>query len=67
MTFTYQTRIEGHGALDAYGELFGRVERRLFADLMAGRSPAQLKSSYLQRFGIPARILTLLGCRWMGR
>ena len=56
MTFTYQMRIEDHPALDAYGELFGRVQRTLFADLMAERSSTSLKSSYLRRFGILARM-----------
>ena len=62
---TYQTRIavyegrdraEGDAALSAYGELYGRVQRKLFADVVAGRSAASLKSVYLQRYGIPARM-----------
>ena len=44
---TYQTRISdyagvdravGDAALDAYAELYGRVERKLFAEIAAGRS-----------------------------
>ena len=62
---TYQTRIweyagidrvAGDGALSAYGELYGRVQRRLFAEVSAGRSAASLKSEYLKRYGIPARM-----------
>ncbi len=62
---TYHTRVrcyaareraDGDGALDAYAELFGQVERRLFAELAAGRSAASLKSQYLKRYGIPARM-----------
>ena len=53
---TYQTRIEGDPALDAYGELFGRVQRTLFADISAGRSAVDLKREYLERFQIPARL-----------
>ena len=62
---TYQTRIadygdvepiEGEAALAAYAELYGRVQRRLFADFSAGESPASLKKVYLQRNGIPARM-----------
>ena len=62
---TYQTRIsayagvsrsDGDGALSAYGELYGRVQRRLFADVATGRSAASLKREYLKRYGIPARM-----------
>ena len=62
---TYQTRIAdyadmnrvvGDAALDAYAELYGRVERNLFAEVAAGRSATWLKSVYLQRYGIPARM-----------
>ena len=62
---TYQTRVrcyaaveraDGDGALDAYAELFGQVERRLFAEVAADRSAASLKSQYLKRYGIPARM-----------
>ena len=62
---TYQTRIsvyagmdrlEGDAALAGYAELYGRVQRRLFADVAAGRSVTPLKSVYLERYGIPARL-----------
>ena len=62
---TYQTRIVDYGgmnravgdaALDAYAELYSRVERKLFAEVAAGRSATSLKSVYLQRHGIPARM-----------
>ena len=62
---TYQTRIcdyggmersAGDGALSAYSELYGGVERKLFAEVAAGRSAASLKSEYLKRYGIPARM-----------
>ena len=49
-------RIEGDVALSAYAELYGRVERHLFAEVSAGRSAASLKSEYLKRYGIPARM-----------
>ena len=42
--------------MDSYGELYGRVQRKLFAEVAAGRSPASLKSAYLLRYGIPARV-----------
>ena len=65
MIATYQTRIleysgvdrsAGDAALSAYGELYGRVERKLFAEVAAGRSAASLKSAYLKRYGILARM-----------
>ena len=51
---TYQTRIavyegrnraEGDAGLSAYAALYGRVQRKLFADVVAGRSAASLKSA----------------------
>ena len=49
---TYQTRIsdyrdvdrlDGDATLAAYGELYGRVQRKLFAAFAAGRSVTSLK------------------------
>ena len=65
MKSTCQSRISeyvdiGRGAGDAafaaYAELYGRVERKLFADVAAGRSAASLKREYLRGYGIPARM-----------
>ena len=65
LTATFHTRVSeyagsdrevGDAGLSAYGELYGRVERRLFADVAAGRSAASLKSEYLQEHQIPARM-----------
>ena len=62
---TYQTRIADYAGLDhsagdavlaAYGELYGRVQRKLFAEAAAGGSVASLKGAYLKRYGIPARM-----------
>ena len=62
---TYQTRVsgyvgldraEGDAALAAYAELYGQVERKLFAEVAAGRSAAPLKSDYIREHGIPARM-----------
>ena len=49
-------RVDGDAALSAYGALYGKVHRKLFADVAAGRSAASLKNAYLQRYGIPARM-----------
>ena len=73
---TYQTRVSeyagverqaGDAALSAYGELYGRVERTLFAEVAAGRSAASLKSEYLQRYGIPARLFNAVRVSLEGR
>ena len=65
MKVTCQTRIKEYSGLDrflgdavlsAYGELYGRVQRRLFADVSAGRPAASLKGEYLRRYEIPARV-----------
>ena len=54
---TYQTRIsdyrdvdrlDGDATLAAYGELYGRVQRQLFAAFAAGRSVTSLKGEYLE-------------------
>ena len=65
MIGTYQTRVtvfrgmgraDGDDALSAYGQLYRRVERRLFADVAAGRPATSLKSAYLREYRIPARM-----------
>ena len=62
---TYQTRISdfadmdrasGDKLLSAYAELYCRVQRRLFADVAAGRTAVSLKQEYLRRYQIPARM-----------
>ena len=62
---TYQTRVSGYEGLDreagdaalaAYAELYGEVERKLFAEVAAGRSAAPLKRDYIREHGIPARL-----------
>ena len=62
---TYQTRIydyagvdraAGDAALSAYASLYGQMQRKLFAEVAAGSSAASLKSAYLQRHWIPARL-----------
>ena len=64
---TYQTRVSGYvgwdreagdAALAAYAELYGQVERKLFAEVAAGRSAAPLKSDYIREHGIPARMFS---------
>jgi IS605 OrfB family transposase len=57
--FTYQTRLklddEQASFLDGYAELYGRVERSLFAAMQAGGKLNDLKRDFLARFGITAR------------
>ena len=65
MISTYQTRVreyagleraDGDAALSAYAGLYGQVERKLFAEVSAGRPAASLKREYLRRYRIPARM-----------
>ena len=62
---TYQTRISDYGdlvraggdaALSSYAELYGKMQRKLFADVAAGRSAVLLKREYIKEHGIPARM-----------
>ena len=64
-TATYQARIHSYSdveraaldaALSAYAELYGRVQRKLFSEMAAGRPAASLKNEYLARYGMPARM-----------
>ena len=64
-TRTYHTRVSSHSgvhrsagdaALSAYSVLYSRVQRKLFADVAAGRSGKSLKRAYLKRYGIPGRM-----------
>ena len=73
---TYQTRISDYGdmvraggdaALSAYAELYGRVQRKLFAAVAADRSAASLKSDYIREHGIPARLFNAVRVSLEGR
>ena len=73
----YQTRIavyegrdraDGDAGLSSYAELYGKVQRKLFADVAAGRSAVLLKREYIKEHGIPARMFKRgCGCRWTAR
>ena len=60
MKATYQTRIETGSAagraLSAYAQLYGHVERQLFAAAAAGESFMALKRGYLVQHGISSRL-----------
>ena len=49
-------RADGDAALSAYADLYGQVERKLFAEVAAAKTATSLKSEYLKRYGIPARM-----------
>ena len=51
-----QERAAGDAALCAYGELYGRVQRKLFAEVAAGSSATSLTTTYVKRYGIPSRM-----------
>ena len=57
-------RAGGDAGLSAYAELYGKVQRKLFAEVAAGRSGAPLKNAYLERYGIPARMFNA-GHHWL--
>ena len=63
---TYQTRIGGidrivgDALLSAYAELYCRIQRKVFAQVSAGRSAPSLKQEYLQRYRIPARMFNAI-------
>ena len=67
--FTYQDRVrsyrgvsreDGDLILSELGALFGRLERRLFAEQCAGRSLPMLKRSWISEHRIPARLFNSL-------
>ena len=65
----YQTRISGNEE-DPYPPMlrvFGVLRRRLFADVSAGRSSASLKSDYIRRYGMPARVFNAVRASLEGR
>jgi IS605 OrfB family transposase len=55
-TFTYQARIICQPVLDAFAQLFGKVERKLYVDRVhRTTSINELKSRYIKEYGITAR------------
>ena len=48
-------------------ELFGVLQRRLFADVCSGHPTASLKSDYIRRYGIPARMFNAIRVTLEGR
>ena len=69
MIATYQTRVAdydgicrdgGDAALSAYAELYGRLQRKLFAAAAAGNPSTTMKRDFLRRYRIPARMFNSL-------
>jgi IS605 OrfB family transposase len=52
---TFQTRIDSHPALQAYADRYNLVERKLYAQILAGKKPNKLKQAFLAKYGITAR------------
>ena len=68
LTATYQTRIRGNEeALAAYANLYGTLQRHLFADVSTGHTASTMKSEYISRYGIPARMFNALRVTLDGR
>lgn len=68
-TFTYQARLSGeHPSLDAYARLFCRLERKLYVDRVHRKTDLnQLKSHYIARYGINARMFNAMRISVDGR
>lgn len=61
LTATYQTRVSGNqDGLAAYANLYGTLQRSLFADVSGGHNAPSLKSEYISRHSIPARMFNAL-------
>ena len=68
MRFTFRTRVWGHEeALSDYALLFSILERKLFARVAAGSSPASLKREYVREHRIPARVFNSVRVSLEGR
>ena len=68
LTATYQTRIRGNEeALAAYANLYGTLQRHLFADVSTGHTASTMKSEYISRYGIPARMFNAMRVTLDGR
>ena len=70
-TRTYQTRLSlapiAQEALQACADLFARIEHCLLADLSKGKTTAELKPSYLVKYGITARQFNALRVKVEGK
>jgi IS605 OrfB family transposase len=71
MQRTYETRLpadpDRDALLGAYAELYGRVQRTLFARLCAGEPLAALKRVFLVRFGLTGRQFNALAAEVQGQ
>lgn len=70
-TRTYQTRLvltpEQASCLDRYADLYGRLERTLFARLVAGESLNNLKRRFIAEFGVTARQFNAMAASVRGK
>ena len=70
-TFTYQTRIskeaKAEEILNSYASLYGRVERKLFVDLIQKKDLNTLKKNYLSKYEITARQFNALRITLQGK
>ena len=66
---TYQTRfsLQDETALEAYSSLYCRLERKLFADLMAKKNLTALKKEYIASYRITARQFNSLHFQLKGK
>ena len=68
---TWQTRLSldsiAQEAFQACGALFAHIEHCLLADILKGKTPGELKSSYLIKYGITARQFNSLRVKIEGK
>jgi len=69
--FTYQARLQldfqTDGLLQEFASYFLHIERKLFADISAGRQANELKSNYIKKYGITARHFNAIKVQLEGR
>jgi len=71
MQQTYQTRIHAEEQtlrwLNAFGELYGRLQRTLYAAIAKGENPNNLKKSFCAAHGISARHFNAIRIELQGK
>ena len=69
--FTYQTRLQlssiETAILDDCAQYLSHIERRLFAEISAGKDPLQQKFLYIRKYGITARHFNALRVQLEGK
>ena len=51
----------------AYAEVYGRVQRKLFAEVAAGSAATSAKNAYVDSHGIPSRMFNAIRVSLQGK